>query len=183
MSPNGCLIKGALVTSSWWERGFLTAPIDNSPAPAGVLPFSSIQTLSTLRLSTQFPLVKGSVPQDHALFQMPMANPDCYLYLWLMEYKSEVPRTPSFGLINLMEWLTKLRKPRTNLLQRIQPRTSQTKEMPRARHEENAWSHSVLPKGNALPISPCVHQARSSPNPTLLGLGEASLHWHNELHH
>jgi hypothetical protein len=28
-----------------------------------------------------------------------------------MEYESKGPRTPSLGLINLREWLTKLRKP------------------------------------------------------------------------
>ena len=42
--------------------------------------------------------------------QMPVSSPACYLCFWLTCYKSEVPMTPSTGLINLLEWLTELRK-------------------------------------------------------------------------
>ena len=37
-------------------------------------------------------------------------SPDCYLRFWPTGYKSEVPMTPSSGLINLLEWFTELRE-------------------------------------------------------------------------
>ena len=42
---------------------------------------------------------------------MSVINPGCYLYFWPTGYKSEGPKTPSLGSINLLEWLTELRKP------------------------------------------------------------------------
>ena len=41
---------------------------------------------------------------------MPITSPGCHLYFWLPGSKSEVSKTPSLGLINLLEWLTELRE-------------------------------------------------------------------------
>lgn len=41
---------------------------------------------------------------------MPVESPECYLYLGPNGYKSEVPRTSSMCLINLLEHLTELRE-------------------------------------------------------------------------
>lgn len=41
---------------------------------------------------------------------MPVESPECYLYLGPNRYKSEVPRTSSMCLINLLEHLTELRE-------------------------------------------------------------------------
>lgn len=60
-------------------------------------------------------------------FQRPIASLGCYLYLlvWLNGCKSEVPMAPYLGSINLLDRLTRLRKPvyslnyPTSLLQRL----------------------------------------------------------------
>lgn len=43
--------------------------------------------------------------------QMPVASPACHLGFWQISYnRSEVPMTPSSDLINLLDWLSKLRE-------------------------------------------------------------------------
>ena len=42
--------------------------------------------------------------------QMLVTSPGCHLCFWPTGYKSEVPKTPSSGLINLLEQLTELRE-------------------------------------------------------------------------
>ena len=36
---------------------------------------------------------------------MPVVSPGCHLCFWLICYRLEVPMTPSFPVINLLEWL------------------------------------------------------------------------------
>ena len=36
---------------------------------------------------------------------MLVENVDCYLYFWPTGYKSDVPKTPTLGSANLLEWL------------------------------------------------------------------------------
>ena len=43
-------------------------------------------------------------------FQMPMESPGCYLCFWPNDHTWEIPMTPSLGLMNLLEQLTKLRR-------------------------------------------------------------------------
>lgn len=57
-----------------------------------------------------YPQVKVSVLQDCLLFQMKIASPG-FLPVLLVHYTSEFPMIPSSHLINLIECLTKLRKP------------------------------------------------------------------------
>ena len=47
---------------------------------------------------------------DSPHLRTPIANPSCHLYFWPTGYKSEVPTTSFLGSINLLEWLTELRK-------------------------------------------------------------------------
>ena len=47
----------------------------------------------------------------YPLLQMSIESPGCYLCFWLTGYKSEIPKNPFLGLINFLEWLTKLRTP------------------------------------------------------------------------
>lgn len=42
--------------------------------------------------------------------RIPITNPSYFLYFWPSCCRSEVPMTPSLGLINLLEELTELRK-------------------------------------------------------------------------
>ena len=90
----------------------LTAHIQANPGhKLGILQFNSILILSTLY--HQILQVKGSILQDYPLqpLQMPITSPGCHLGFWPTGYRLEVPMTPSLGSINLLEWLTKLRKP------------------------------------------------------------------------
>lgn len=52
---------------------------------------------------------KGSVPRDCSLppLQMPVPRPSCHLGFRLTTCKSELPRPPSVGLINVVEQLRK----------------------------------------------------------------------------
>ena len=54
--------------------------------------------------------IRGSVPQDCPLFQMPIASPGCHLRFRLTTYRSEIPKINSSGSINSLEWLTGLRE-------------------------------------------------------------------------
>ena len=81
----------------------------NSQAPAGVLEFNLILTLSTRR-QHQIPWVKGSVLRDfpphfHTSLQMPVTSPRLLLVLLTAGYKLEFPVTSSLGLIILLEGL------------------------------------------------------------------------------
>ena len=51
---------------------------------------------------------KTAHPPAH--FRHQIKSPGCHLCFWPINYKSEVPTTPYLGLINLLEWLTELRK-------------------------------------------------------------------------
>ena len=44
------------------------------------------------------------------LLQISVRSPGCYLYSWLMSYKSEGPLTPSLGLIDFLEWLPEFKE-------------------------------------------------------------------------
>ena len=52
--------------------------------------------------------MKGSVPQNLPLLQMPI--PSCQLCIWPTGYNSEVPVTPFLGYINLTEQLTEFKQ-------------------------------------------------------------------------
>lgn len=57
---------------------------------------------------SQIPQVKASVPQGGPHFRsQSRVSP----VLLADQVKSEVPSTPASGLSNLLEWLTRLRKP------------------------------------------------------------------------
>lgn len=42
---------------------------------------------------------------------MSVTSPGCYLYFWPTGYKSEIPKSPLLGSINLLKWLTEIRTP------------------------------------------------------------------------
>ena len=44
-------------------------------------------------------------------FQIPVKSPSKYLYFWQTDYQLKHPMISSLDLINLLEWLTELRKP------------------------------------------------------------------------
>lgn len=51
-----------------------------------------------------------ALSEDDPTLQIPVTRPVLYLYFWLTSYKSDVPTTPSFGLINLLQLLAEFRK-------------------------------------------------------------------------
>lgn len=71
---------------------------------------NSILTLSS-QGQHQIPQLEGSVPQDHPPLQIPITSPGCYLCFWQTGCKSEVLTTHSLSSVNLLEQLTKPRKP------------------------------------------------------------------------
>lgn len=77
-------------------------------SPTKQLQFDSILTLFTCK-QNQIPQVKDSGSQDSSYqLQIPVASSDCHLCIWPTCHKSENPTTPSSGLINFLEQLTKL---------------------------------------------------------------------------
>lgn len=121
--------------------------------------------------------MKGSVLQDctslHPHFRCQSQARVVYLYFWPTGYGWEVPKTPSFGSVNLLEQLTELRKHIYSLeywsIKRIFVRNSQTEVKYSARYEGRALSFHALFKSSSLPKSPLVHQFGSSPNLSLSG--------------
>ena len=51
-----------------------------------------------------------SIPEKPHPIQMPITSPGCYLYFWLIGYKSQISTTPPLGWINLQEWFTELKE-------------------------------------------------------------------------
>ena len=113
--------------------------------------------------------------------QLPMliSTPGCHLYFWPTGYISEVPKTCSSISINLLEQFTELRETFYLLdywfiIKQLLKDTNQQpeEEIQRARHGEGVWSFHAVSRYITLPISPHVHQCRSSLNPVLLGFYE-----------
>ena len=69
--------------------------------------------------------------------------------------------TSSLGLINLLEWLIELRETFHSLNYQFitKGHNNQMEEMHKAKTTPSELA--------TLPYSPCIHQPRSSPNPTL----------------
>ena len=67
---------------------------------------------SILILSTHVSIrVEGSFPQDCPSLQMPIGSQGCHQDFWQNCCTLEVPMIPSLDLVNLLEWLKRLRKP------------------------------------------------------------------------
>ena len=88
--------------------GFSPSP-SNSKHQLSVLQFNSILTLSTGDCIRSHRLRAQSCKTATPL-QMSILNPGCHLCLWPTGCRLVVPMIPSLGLINLLEWLTEIRK-------------------------------------------------------------------------
>ena len=114
--------------------------------------------------------IRGSVPQDCPLLQMPIASPGCHLCFRLTTYRSEIPKINSSGSINSLEWLTGLRETFHNY-------NRQKEEMDRVMYYEKAQIfHGPPPRMPCSPKSWLVHQPGSSLKLVFYMFMEASLH-------
>ena len=60
-------------------------------------------TIGSHRLRAQSHMIPPPVPQNTHTLQTPVASPGYHLSFWPTDYRWEVPKTPSLGLINLLE--------------------------------------------------------------------------------
>ena len=101
----------------------------------------------------------------------------------ISDYRSEVPLSPSLGLINFIRCLTKLRKPvnSQDYQSIINEHNSGIGRCKRCTGQgiRKGLRASTLCGSTALPQFPQGHQSRSSLNPVLLGFTEASFHRHS----
>lgn len=137
---------------------FLPTP-SNSLTRHGVLQFNLILILSTWQ-QNQISEVKGSVSQDFPQFRcQSQVQVVGYLCFWLTGCQSEVPTTPSMGLMNLLEWLPELRNNSRKDITQAQP--------PHASGE--VWGNSQPPSAcSTLPRSH-VHRPGGCPHPSFCG--------------
>ena len=120
--------------------------------------------------------------------QMPISGTGCYQYFWPTSYKSEVPTTPSLSCINLLEWLTELRKlvyllDHQFIVKVCNSGTARWKRCIGQDMGKGTQSFQALPEHTTLPESSPVHQFRNSLNPGLKGFIEISLLRYDWLNH
>ena len=100
---------------------------------------------------------------------MSVISPGYYLYFWPTGYKLEIPKSPLLGSINLLKWLTEIRRPIYSLdcwfiTKGYNSETVRWKTL-QAVGRKRAWSFHILSECTTLPKSPSVRQPRSPPNP------------------
>ena len=117
---------------------------------------------------------------------MPVTSPGYHPCFWPMGYRLEVPKTPSLVLINLLEWLTKLRETfylldHWFIIKGYNSGRARWKKC----MEQNIGKGYRASRHATLSKSPCVHQqdALWSHSFFFFGVGEVPIHRRNWLNH
>lgn len=122
--------------------------------------------------------------------QKPITNAGCQPCFWVIGYKSEVPITPSSGLISLLEWFTdSWRKEKATyclplyckrIQQRIQMTSRRKARVGQSRSEAAQGFHALWGSCHSLSTCMCSTTWKLFEPPYILGsLLEASSHRHD----